>query len=251
MGVDKSTLSKIESGSRRVDVKEFCEFASAVGQQAGDLLPHTDGVPLRFRPLLQMLDGRSDADIQKIMRVGAAMLDIEVDDRRDNLIAFPSPERKPLSDDAMDRLTAVMRKAGMEPRKAALGPEREVRFYGRASAGDGIEFFDEVPEEYRQIPQWAWKKGARGVFKADGDSMMDVGIWPNDIMFVKPTPQPANRAIVICTVNKKVYVKELKRNGNGEPAQLISKNAAYKPIEITPEDEVEFFGEVVGRTGDL
>ena len=77
MGVDKSTVSKIESGSRRVDVSEFVTFADALGLQAGDLLPHTEGVPLRMRALVQMLDGRTDADIQRVMKVAAAMLDIE------------------------------------------------------------------------------------------------------------------------------------------------------------------------------
>lgn len=234
-------------------------LADLYGVELGDCFPHsavTVGEVEQITAALAALNPESRkgaiSTMAAFIRTLAGGLSLAAASSTDNVVPFPAAEdRKPLSPDAMERLEEVMKQAGAEPRKAARGPEREVRFYGLASAGEGIEFFDDIPSEYRQIPQWAWKKGARGVFKAAGDSMHDVGIWDQDIMFVKPTPFPKSGEIVICTLNKKVFVKRLKLNERGQPVQLESKNEAYKPIPITPDDEVEFFGVVVGRTGDM
>jgi SOS-response transcriptional repressor LexA len=249
----RQQLHKIES-KKDVSVDEFVAYTTALGLKPGDLLENSGGVRSELRPLVDQLEAMNPAAIahaRDLLRVADAIALTAAPKEADNVVPFRPRAPQEMSDDAMERLTAVMREAGAEPRKGALGPEREVRFYGLAGAGDGIEFIDDIPEEYRQIPQWAWKKGARGVFKAAGESMMDVGIFPDDIMFVKPTPEPANGAIVICRRNRMVYVKRLKRDTRGVPVQLISKNPAYAPIDIKPDDEIEFFGEVVGRTGGL
>jgi transcriptional regulator with XRE-family HTH domain len=96
VGVDPSTLSKIENGSRRVDVKEFTLFAQALGLQAGDLLPRTSGVPLRFRPLLQMLESVSDGELQRLMNVAGAMFDLQAnaDTNRQEVTGDPRKKRR-------------------------------------------------------------------------------------------------------------------------------------------------------------
>jgi SOS-response transcriptional repressor LexA/DNA-binding Xre family transcriptional regulator len=169
-----------------------------------------------------------------------------------NVVPFPvSESRKEMSDGEMQRLTGVLTKAGFEPRKGARGREYEGRFYGLASAGEGIEIFDDIPDEYRQIPQWAWKKGARGVFKVKGWSMLDAGIMDGQIIFVKPTPEPPSGATVVCTVNRHVYIKKLRRDAKGRPVQLLPKAPGYDPIDLKPDDDVQFFGVAVGNAGDL
>lgn len=259
----RQQITKIEQ-KKDVSVSEFVAYVTALDLRPGDLLENSAG--LITPEIRSILDRVKQIPAQLLPRVEAIVANIGMvvhdydmivaDETSSRGIVVPFKQnvresRSELSEDAMEKLAKVMKLAGAEPRKAARGPEREVRFYGLASAGEGIEFFDDIPAEYRQIPQWAWKKGARGVFKAAGDSMHDVGIWDQDIMFVKPTPFPQSGEIVICTLNKKVFVKRLKLNERGQPVQLESKNEAYKPIPITPDDEVEFFGVVVGRTGDM
>ena len=125
LGVDKSTLSKIEGGARRVEVHEFCVVVDALGLQPGDLLPHTDGVPLRFRPLLQLLDGRSDADLQRVMRVTAAMLDIETGNQKVTETTvhpyiLPSSEEETGRDELVDvRVPPASAALGVRPRPLA------------------------------------------------------------------------------------------------------------------------------------
>lgn len=264
----EDSIYRIERGEVWPPYESLLRLAAAYGIMPGDFFANSAASPdlILVEPLLAALRGLPNSAQDELIRHLAAqtrmtrafMRGAVLEDRSNepkNVVLFPAPnheERKEMTDGDMEQLAEIMKLAGAVPRKAARGPEREVRFFGRASAGEGIEFFDDIPEEYRQIPQWAWNKGARGVFKAAGESMIDVGIFPDDIMFVKPTPEPSNGAIVVCTLNKKVFVKKLKRDERGVPARLESKNPKYtNAIEITVDDEIEFFGEVVGRTGDL
>ncbi len=255
-GISADAIYKFERNANQPELRTLDRVAGAMGMLVGDLLPNSGGASgNRFEAIeapLSGLDEEEQTEQILILANQARLVRNAVMRRRPaNVVQFPPRDQREMTDDAMERIAQVMRDAGAEPRKATRGPEREVRFYGLASAGDGIEFFDDIPEEYRQIPQRAWKNGARGVFKAAGESMMDVGIFPDDILFIKPTPRPGNGRIAILTVNKKVFVKKLRLDEFGRPTQLLSKNPAYKPIDIAADDEVEFFGEVVGRTGDL
>ncbi|GEM_PF-1082657 len=256
-------LSKLERGERGLDIDVFIEIARALGCQPGDLLPNSTGLYPESRQLLGRLNGIPSDQRDIVMSTINSLLDMRehavaavstfATSTPDNVRPFPRPvePHNELSDDAMERLSRILEEAGLEPRKAAIGPEREVRFYGEASAGEGVEFFDDIPEEYRQIPQWAYKRGARGIFKVKGWSMLDMGIADGQIIFVKPTPEPPNGSIVICTVNRKVYIKKLRRDGRGAAVQLIPKAPGYEPIELKPGDDVQFFGIAIGNTGDL
>lgn len=260
--VTEDMIFRYERGASWPSYQKLARMAACYRIAIGDFFPNSGIAPESglVAPLITAMGGMRDAEQVEMIGYLSAQVRMmrswlhsvsRAEASQQNVLPFRQPEQKEMSEDGMRRLEEVMKQAGAEPRKAARGPEREVRFYGLASAGEGIEFFDDIPSEYRQIPQWAWKKGARGVFKAAGDSMHDVGIWDNDIMFIKPTPFPKNGEIVICTLNKKVFVKKLRTDASGRPTSLESKNEAYQPIPITPDDEVEFFGVVVGRTGDL
>lgn len=257
--ISADAIYKLERNANPPELKTLDRLASAMGMLVGDLLPNS-GASGQFEAIEAAVAGLSEDEIREQILVLAnqarlarnAILRRRPVAAADNVLPFPPIEdRKEMSDDAMLRLEEVMKQAGAEPRKAARGPERDARFFGLASAGVGIEVFDDIPDEYRQIPQWAWKKGARGVFKAAGDSMQDIGIFDHDIMFVLPTPEPPSGAIVIALLNREVYVKVLKRDSQGVPVQLVSKNPNYPAKDISPNDDVQFFGVVVGRTGDL
>jgi len=135
-----------------------------------------------------------------------------------------------------------------EAREVKIGDEYEVALLGAVSAGLGIEVY-EIADEKRLIPGHYYRKGCRAVFKAKGNSMYDVGIWDNDILFVKPTPHAKNGQIVICTLNSKAFVKVFRKDRN--QLRLFSRADGYAPIEIGPDDDFQIYGVVLGRTGDL
>lgn len=237
-------------------MNEYIAIVTAMGYKAGDLLENSGGVRPDLKPIVDVLQAAHPATVRAarnlLQLVDEIVVDVKESGAIDNVVPFPKREEPAeLSENAMEKLTAVMKAAGFETRKAARGPEREVRFYGEASAGEGVEFFDEIPEDYRQIPQWAWKKGARGIFKVKGWSMLDMGIIDGHIIFVKPTPEPANGSTVIATVNRKVFIKKLKRDDRGVPVRLESRAPGYEPIKLNPDDDVQFFGVAIGNTGDL
>ena len=267
-GVTSDGLSRIERGINGAKLATLERLAEVYGVEIGDLLPHTSSVQSEFaQPLLAALAGLDADEIGAWINQYAQMASLQRshierhaaklagrNTSSSNVVQFPQPEPPhEMTDDAMEKLTAVLKEAGFEERKAARGREYDSRFYAEASAGEGIELFDDadIPDEYRQIPQWAWKKGARGVVKVNGWSMVDAGIMDGSIVFVKPTPEPPNGATVICIINRVVYIKKLKRDARGVPVQLVPKAPGYKTIDIGPDDVVQFFGVAIGTAGDL
>ena len=89
------------------------------------------------------------------------------------------------------------------------------------------------------------------IYKAVGDSMIDVGVTDRDLLFVKPTTEPREAAglLVICLVGGSEYVKQLDLRGGR--IRLLSRNGdKYKPMEVDEEaDNFRLIGIVIGRSG--
>lgn len=78
--------------------------------------------------------------------------------------------------------------------------------------------------------------------RARGDSMVGAGIDDGDILVVDRSLTPANRRIIIASVNGEFTVKRFEKTASR--MRLLPENPAYKPITITPELGAEFFGVV-------
>ena len=78
--------------------------------------------------------------------------------------------------------------------------------------------------------------------RARGDSMTGAGIDDGDILVVDRSITPANRRIIIASVNGEFTVKRFEKTSTR--MRLLPENPAYKPITITPELGAEFFGVV-------
>jgi SOS-response transcriptional repressor LexA len=143
--------------------------------------------------------------------------------------------------------------AGRVAKRRAKGPPETVRTAqrGRTAAGPGrmIDADPEPPE--REIPTHYYSLGARRIYKAEGDSMIDVGITDRDLLFVKPLANPREAAgrIVICLVGGSEYVKQLEFRERS--IWLLSRNGQkYAPMEINEEtDDFRLIGIVIGRSG--
>jgi SOS-response transcriptional repressor LexA len=78
-------------------------------------------------------------------------------------------------------------------------------------------------------------KAAAYILRVSGDSMIDAGIHPGDMVLVERTSQPRDGDIVIAEVDGEWTLKYFRQQG--QRVWLESANAAYPPI--TPERELQ------------
>lgn len=78
--------------------------------------------------------------------------------------------------------------------------------------------------------------------KVSGHSMIDAGIFPEDILIVDRSLEAVDKKIVIAVVNGELTVKRL-RIRSGRPV-LEPENDQYASIEITPDMAFEIWGVV-------
>jgi DNA polymerase V len=79
--------------------------------------------------------------------------------------------------------------------------------------------------------------------RAAGDSMIEAGISPDDLLVVDKAAPVASGHIVVAAINGAFCVKHFYRDG--QSIALHSANQKYQPIEITPDDEFEVWGRVL------
>ncbi|MDA3898533.1 MAG: translesion error-prone DNA polymerase V autoproteolytic subunit [Desulfobacteraceae bacterium] len=79
--------------------------------------------------------------------------------------------------------------------------------------------------------------------RATGKSMINAGIFPNDILIVDRSLEPADKKVVIAVVNGELTVKRF-RQIDGH-AMLMPENEAYNEIELTDGMDCEIWGVVV------
>ena len=86
------------------------------------------------------------------------------------------------------------------------------------------------------------KPAATFYVKASGDSMVDAGIYPGDILVVDRSIGALNGNIVIACVNNEFTVKYLKVKNN--IVSLVAANPKYPEIVFTDGMELRIFGVV-------
>jgi repressor LexA len=69
------------------------------------------------------------------------------------------------------------------------------------------------------------------LLRVRGESMINAGIFDNDLVLVRPQKEAPNGAIVVALVDGDATVKRFER-GNGH-VKLIAENPAYEPIVTT------------------
>ena len=77
--------------------------------------------------------------------------------------------------------------------------------------------------------------------RVEGNSMIDAGIYPDDILVVDRSVQAKHGGIVIAGIHGEFTVKELQLRPS---VKLIPRNQAYHPIRIPEGTELEIFGVV-------
>ncbi len=110
----------------------------------------------------------------------------------------------------------------------------------RISAGFPSPAQDYV-EQRLDLNQLCVKRPAATYFvRVAGDSMIDAGIYPEDLLVVDRSVSVNAGDIVIASLNGEFTVKVLEMN----PLQLVPQNQNYHSILITETDDFEIFGVV-------
>ena len=102
---------------------------------------------------------------------------------------------------------------------------------------------DNYIEEKLNIEEYLIKnKESTFLVKAAGESMLNVGIFPGDILVVDRSLEVKNQSIVIASINGDLTVKRIsKKNKLGE-IYLQSENIDYPDIKLNEESNIMIWG---------
>ena len=106
-----------------------------------------------------------------------------------------------------------------------------------STAEDYVEAEVDLNEQLIRDPQKTF------IVRAAGDSMIDAGIHPGDLMVVDTAIERREGKIVIASVNNELTVKRLEERKQ-EGLFLVPENPKYNPIQIKEEMDFRIWGVV-------
>lgn len=115
---------------------------------------------------------------------------------------------------------------------------------------DALSSANAVAQRAAEVPRTFYLRGARLVYQAIGDSMIEAGILDGDLLFVIPTHglREAAKHIVVCRVSGVTLVKQLELHAGR--IRLLSRNERYTAIDAD-DDNFRLIGTVAGRLGGV
>lgn len=137
---------------------------------------------------------------------------------------------------AEEHLKALARKGAIEmiagaSRGIRLPETAGIPIIGRVAAGNPILAEAHI-EEYCDLPASFFKPHADFFLRVQGDSMIDVGIFDDDLLAVHSTPVAKNGDIVIARIEDEVTVKRLQHTNKKHLLHLLPENPDYEPIVV-------------------
>lgn len=137
---------------------------------------------------------------------------------------------------AEEHLKALARKGAIEiipgaSRGIRLPESLGIPIVGRVAAGNPV-LAEENIEDYCDLPPEFFKPRADYFLRVTGDSMIDVGIFNNDLLAVHKTPLANNGDIVVARIDNEVTVKRLHKTTSKHVLELLPENPDYKPIKV-------------------
>ena len=137
---------------------------------------------------------------------------------------------------AEEHLKALARKGAIE---MVAGASRGIRLpgvegipiVGRVAAGSPV-LAEEHIEDYCNMPASFFKPAADYLLRVQGDSMIDIGIFDEDLLAVHRTSDVHNGDIVVARIDDEVTVKRLQRGADPQFLELLPENAEYQPIVV-------------------
>ena len=119
----------------------------------------------------------------------------------------------------------------------------EIPLYGDKVAAGFPSPADDYLEDKIDLNQYLVKHPASTfLVRASGESMINAGIFPNDILVVDRSLKAENGKVVIAVVDSELTVKRYKKVGN--KVELVPENERYQKIVLEKESEAYIWGVV-------
>lgn len=110
-------------------------------------------------------------------------------------------------------------------------PPQGIPIVGRVAAGNPILAQEHI-EDYCALAADFFHPSADYFLRVKGDSMIDVGIFEDDLLAVHRTQDAQNGQIVVARIDEEVTVKRLQRTRSKHQLLLLPENPLYSPIEV-------------------
>src|SRR5574338_73287 len=120
----------------------------------------------------------------------------------------------------------------------------KIPIIGRVAAGSPILAEENIEGTIVIDPMFLKKDSESFALKVKGDSMVDAGIFEDDLVIISPKANTVNGDIIVARIEDEVTVK-IYENKN-QQIRLIPQNKLYEPIVIKNKNEFSMVGKVTG-----
>lgn len=137
---------------------------------------------------------------------------------------------------AEEHLKALARKGAIEmiagaSRGIRIPEDKGIPIVGQVAAGNPILAQENI-EEYCEMPTSFFHPHADYFLRVRGDSMINIGIFEDDLLAVHKTSQAENGDVIVARIDDEVTVKRLKKTRSKYQLLLLPENDDYQPIEV-------------------
>ncbi len=120
----------------------------------------------------------------------------------------------------------------------------KIPIIGRVAAGTPVLAIENIEGSVVIDPSFMKKSDDCFALRVKGDSMINAGIFENDLVIVSPKKEAVNGDVIVALLDDEATVKTFERKNN--KIRLIPENKNYQPIEVTGKKEFSLVGKVVG-----
>ncbi len=121
---------------------------------------------------------------------------------------------------------------------------RKIPIVGRVAAGSPILAIENIEGSIVIDPAFMKKSQDCFALKVKGDSMVNAGIFENDLVIVAPRGDAVNGDIIVAMLEDEVTVKTFEKKN--EAIRLLPQNDNYTPIEVDKSKDFKIVGKVTG-----
>ncbi len=121
---------------------------------------------------------------------------------------------------------------------------RKIPIVGRVAAGSPILAIENIEGSIVIDSSFMKKSDDCFALKVRGDSMVNAGIFENDLVIISPQKDAQNGEIVVALIDDEATVKTYEQKNN--KIRLLPENDKYQPIEISDLREFSIVGKVIG-----
>jgi len=139
---------------------------------------------------------------------------------------------------AEEHLRALARKGAIEMQPGAsrgirlpITEQLGLPIIGQVAAGSPI-LAQESISDYCKIPPDMFSPKADYLLTVKGTSMINVGIFEDDLLAVHKTDQAKSGDIIVARIEDEVTVKRLDKSGDKNTITLIAENPDFAPIVV-------------------